>query len=45
LRRNVPVPGRHTILVRRSLDAEPSTEELDAALAEAFPRPTVRVAG
>jgi PAS domain-containing protein len=45
LRRNVPVPGRHTILVRRSLDAEPSTEELDAALAEAFPRPTVRAAG
>jgi PAS domain-containing protein len=37
LRRNVPVPGRHTILVRRSLDAEPSTEELDGALAEAFP--------
>src|SRR5206468_532004 len=45
LRRNVPVPGRHTILVRRSLDAEPSTQELDDALAEAFPRAAISSAG
>lgn len=38
LRRDVPVPGRHTILVHRSLDAAPSGDELDAALDETFPR-------
>ena len=37
LRRDVPVRGRHTILVRRRLEPEPTSDELDAALAEAFP--------
>jgi hypothetical protein len=42
LRRDVPVRGRHTILVRRRREPEPTSDELDAALAEAFPlaRPT-----
>jgi len=38
LRRDVPVPGRHTILVHRSFDPEPTRDDLDAALDEAFPR-------
>jgi PAS domain-containing protein len=38
LRRNTPVVGRHTILVRRRQDREPTADDLDAALAEAFPR-------
>ena len=38
LRRDVPVIGRHTILVRRRQDPPPTAAELDAALAEAFPR-------
>lgn len=38
LRRDVPVFGRHTILVRRRQDPPPTAAELDAALAEAFPR-------
>jgi PAS domain-containing protein len=37
LRRDVPVRGRHTILVRRRREPEPTSDELDAALAEAFP--------
>ncbi|MEP6639765.1 MAG: hypothetical protein ABJC39_10490 [Chloroflexota bacterium] len=37
LRRDVPVPGRHTILVRRVHEPEPTQEALDEALAEAFP--------
>ena len=37
LRRDVPVPGRHTILVRRRHEPEPTGEALDAALQEAFP--------
>jgi PAS domain-containing protein len=37
LRRNVPVRGRHTILVRRRHEPEPTAEDLDAALAAAFP--------
>ena len=37
LRRDVPVRGRHTILVRRRQDPEPTAAELDAALADAFP--------
>jgi PAS domain-containing protein len=37
LRRDAPVRGRHTILVRRRQEPEPTTAELDAALAEAFP--------
>jgi hypothetical protein len=37
LRRNVPVRGRHTILVRRRHEPEPTPDELDDALAAAFP--------
>jgi len=37
LRRDVPVRGRHTILMRRRHEPEPTALELDAALAEAFP--------
>lgn len=37
LRRDVPVRGRHTVLVRRRFEPEPTAEELDAALAAAFP--------
>jgi PAS domain-containing protein len=37
LRRDVPVPGRHTVLVRRRHEPEPTSEALDAALIEAFP--------
>jgi PAS domain-containing protein len=42
LRRDAPVRGRHTILVRRRQDAEPTVAELEAALAEAFPTGTDR---
>ena len=45
MRRDVPVPGRHTILVRRALEPEPTSEELDAALTEAFPRTEVPAGG
>ena len=38
LRRDVPVIGRHTVLVRRRQDPPPTADELEAALAEAFPR-------
>jgi PAS domain-containing protein len=37
LRRDAPVQGRHTILVRRRHEPEPTAAELDAALTEAFP--------
>lgn len=37
LRRDAPVPGRHTLLVRRRHEPEPTTGALDAALSEAFP--------
>jgi PAS domain-containing protein len=37
LRHDVPVPGRHTILVRRRQEPEPTGAALDAALSEAFP--------
>jgi PAS domain-containing protein len=37
LRRDVPVPGRHTLLVHRRQEAEPTAEALDAALSQAFP--------
>ena len=39
LRRNVPVPGRHTMLVHRVHESEPTQAALDEALAEAFPAP------
>jgi hypothetical protein len=42
LRRDAPVRGRHTILVRRRQDPEPTTTELEAALAQAFPMETNR---
>ena len=35
--RDRPVPGRHAMLVRRRHDPAPSREDLDAALAYAFP--------
>jgi PAS domain-containing protein len=38
LRRDVPVPGRHTLLVHRRHEPEPTAEALDAALDEAFPQ-------
>jgi PAS domain-containing protein len=37
LRRDVPVPGRHTLLVHRRQEPEPTAEALDAALSQAFP--------
>jgi PAS domain-containing protein len=40
LRRNAPVPGRHAILVRRRHEREPTGEQLDSALAQAFPMET-----
>jgi PAS domain-containing protein len=43
LRRNAPVQGRHTILVRRRQDPEPTTAELEAALAQAFPMGTNQI--
>lgn len=42
LRRDAPVHGRHTILVRRRQDPEPTIAELEAALVEAFPTGTDR---
>jgi PAS domain-containing protein len=36
--RDVPVIGRHSMLVRRRQDPPPTAGELEAALAEAFPR-------
>ena len=36
-RSDVPVPGRHTVLVRRWNEPRPSFEDLEAAIAEAFP--------
>ena len=38
LRRDVPVIGRHAALARRRQDPPPTSADLDAALAEAFPR-------
>ena len=37
LRRDAPVRGRHALLIRRRHEPEPTTGEMDAALAEAFP--------
>jgi hypothetical protein len=36
-RRDVPVPGRHVAFVRRRHEPPPGFDELDAAVAEAFP--------
>jgi PAS domain-containing protein len=36
-RRDVPVPGRHVAFVRRRHEPQPGFDELDAAVAEAFP--------
>lgn len=35
-RRDVPIEGRHAVLVRRRLDPAPTLEDLDAAVHEAF---------
>ena len=37
LRRDAPVHGRHALLIRRRHEPEPTSEQMDAALAEAFP--------
>ena len=36
-RRDAPVAGRHTLLIRRRQDPAPTGLELDAAITEAFP--------
>lgn len=38
-RRDAPVVGRHAVLVRRHSDPAPTRADLDAAVAEAFPKP------
>jgi PAS domain-containing protein len=43
--RDIPVPGRHALLVRRRHDPAPTTADLEAALAEAFPRTAVSSGG
>jgi PAS domain-containing protein len=43
--RDLPVPGRHAVVVRRRHDPAPTIADLEAALAEAFPRTAVRSAG
>jgi len=37
-RKDVPIPGRHTVLVHRWNEPVPTDEDLDAALDAAFPR-------
>jgi PAS domain-containing protein len=41
--RDVPIVGRHTVLVHRWHEPVPTAEDLDAALAEAFPSRTRHV--
>jgi hypothetical protein len=36
LARDRPAPGRHTLLVRRWHEPEPTAEDLDRAIADAF---------
>ena len=36
-RRDVPIPGRHTVVVARWHDPAPTVEDLDRAVAQAFP--------
>jgi PAS domain-containing protein len=36
-RRDVPIAGRHTVVIRRRQDPPPTADDLAAALAEAFP--------
>jgi len=43
--RDLPVPGRHALVVRRRHDPAPTSADLEAALAEAFPRAAVRSGG
>jgi len=43
--RDLPVPGRHALVVRRRHDPAPSPADLEAALAEAFPRTVARTGG
>ena len=43
--RDIPVPGRHALLVRRKHDPAPTPADLEAALAEAFPRTAARTGG
>ena len=37
LRRDAPVHGRHAVLIRRRHEPEPTADQMDDALAEAFP--------
>lgn len=37
-RRDVPIPGRHAVLVRRRQDPMPTEDDFDAAIADAFSR-------
>ena len=39
--RDVPIVGRHTVLVRRWHEPIPTAEDLETALAEAFPSRSV----
>jgi len=39
-RRDVPIPGRHAVLVRRVSEPQPDAADLDAALKAAFPTAT-----
>ena len=41
-RRDVPIPGRHAVIVRRRLEPTPTRADLDAAIEEAFGRPPDR---
>lgn len=43
--RDRPVPGRHALVVRRRHDPAPSPSDLEAALAEAFPRTVAHTGG
>ena len=36
-RRDVPIVGRHTVVVHRRHDPPPTADDLERALAEAFP--------
>jgi hypothetical protein len=40
--RDLPVPGRHALVVRRRRDPAPTSADLEAALADAFPRTAAR---
>jgi hypothetical protein len=43
--RDLPVPGRHALVVRRRHEPAPSPADLEAAIAEAFPRTAAHTGG